>query len=234
MASTKARKTVRDIKRHHNKLLLARSAMRAHFLILRTNKKTKAHTPEGFYGFKAEDVIELYVRKVGYGAGLWFRLKDGRVFDAFGKRSGRTARYIPKPIPNTPVRRIIPDDASQIPMVTPDRLWHPQSHSLSWRGTAMAKISDLPRHAIPDEVLRNIAHETMHRHFRALSDKGKNRGAGTPEKFYGFRAGDVDEMHFHKHGFGEGVWYRLKDGRVIDALGNASEPERLWYTKKAN
>jgi hypothetical protein len=74
----------------------------------------------------------------------------------------------------------------------------------------------------------------MNAHFSRLFSKGKNRGAETPEQFYGFRPEDVDEMHFHKQGFGKGVWYRVKDGRVIDALGRPSERERHWYAPKAN
>ena len=57
----------------------------------------------------------------------------------------------------------------------------------------------------------------MHAHFGRLWETGKAGKARTPEEFYGFRPKDVVEMHFHKHGFGRGVWYRLKDGRVIEA-----------------
>ena len=98
----------------------------------------------------------------------------------------------------------------------------------------MSTISQLPRHAIPDSVMRTIADETMKAHFRILCSKAKNCGAETPEQFYGFKPDDVDEMHFHKQGFGKGVWYRLKDGRVIDALGNPSEVERHWYVPTSN
>ncbi|MCU1336049.1 MAG: hypothetical protein JWO19_1630, partial [Bryobacterales bacterium] len=64
--------------------------MRAHFVVLRTQGMTAAPTPEAFYGFRAANVIELHFRKRGAGRGLWYRLKDGRVIDAFGKRALRS------------------------------------------------------------------------------------------------------------------------------------------------
>jgi hypothetical protein len=98
----------------------------------------------------------------------------------------------------------------------------------------MPTIAETPRQLIPDAVIRGIAHQTMTVNFQVLRGKGKHRGAQTPEQFYGFRPEDVEEMHFYKQGFGEGVWYRLKGGRVINVLGKASEPERHWYTLQAN
>lgn len=86
---------------------------------------------------------------------------------------------------------------------------------------------------IPDELLHTVARETMREHFLRLKSRGKTT-AQAPEQFYGFRPEDVIEMHFHKQGFGRGVWYRLKDGRVIDALGRKSEPERNWYVSSAH
>lgn len=78
------------------------------------------------------------------------------------------------------------------------------------------------------EDMRRLAGDAMHRQFLHLWNKGKTR-ARTPEAFYGFRAEDVTEMYAHKHGAGYGAWFRLKDGRVIDALGKPSERERAWY-----
>src|SRR5260370_41088690 len=86
-----------------------------------------------------------------------------------------------------------------------------------------------PRNRIlPDEVLHTVARETMREHFQALRSKGRT-DVRTPEEFYGFTPKHVAEIHFHKQGFGRGVWYRLKDGRVIDALGKLSERDRYWY-----
>ena len=229
----KVRQLARDRLRREKIQLLAGSAMRANYVIFRTNGKTAARSVEDFYGFKPEDVRQVYARKIGHGAGLWFRLKDGRVVDAVGKPSDRNhARYVIKPLPNTPPGGRIPTASKRTP-VNANRSWHsPGPHPQ--QAPATIKIGELPRHAIPDDVFWEIAHKTMNAHFKALSAKGKNRGASTPESFYGFRAQDVDEMHFRKHGFGRGVWYRLKDGRVIDALAKPSEPGRHWYAAKLN
>jgi hypothetical protein len=86
---------------------------------------------------------------------------------------------------------------------------------------------------IPDDELHEVARETMQAHLHRLRVTGKTE-AHEPEEFYGFRAEDVTEMHFHKHGIGRGVWYRLKDGRVIDAIGKPSEPDRIWYVSPAH
>lgn len=63
--------------------------MRAHVLVLRTRSMTKARTPKEFYGFRAEDVECLHFWKRRHGAGLWFRLKDGRVVDSLRQPSER-------------------------------------------------------------------------------------------------------------------------------------------------
>jgi len=45
---------------------------------------TDAPTPEDFYHFKSTDVKTTHHHKQGKGVGLWFRLRDGRVFDTLG------------------------------------------------------------------------------------------------------------------------------------------------------
>jgi hypothetical protein len=50
----------------------------------RTQGMTKAATPEDFYGFEATEVKATHHHKQGKGVGLWFRLRDGRVFDMLG------------------------------------------------------------------------------------------------------------------------------------------------------
>jgi hypothetical protein len=75
---------------------------------------------------------------------------------------------------------------------------------------------------------RQMIGNTMHAHYVVIRTKRKTR-ARTAEEFYGFREVDVVEMFFYKHGFGSGVWYRLKDGRVIDAFGKPSRRDRAWY-----
>ena len=63
--------------------------MHAHFLVMRTMRRTRARTCREFYGFRASDVIMMHLQKQGSGSGLWFRLKDGRVIDALGRPSHR-------------------------------------------------------------------------------------------------------------------------------------------------
>jgi hypothetical protein len=80
--------------------------------------------------------------------------------------------------------------------------------------------------------IRWMAHASMRAYFVVLKTNGKTR-ASTPETFYGFQAADVLEMYFHKRGSGNGLWYRLKDGRIIDALGKPSRRARSWYSARA-
>jgi hypothetical protein len=47
-------------------------------------------TPEDFYGFKITDIECVHQRLAGVGAGIWFRLRDGRVFDMFARESTPT------------------------------------------------------------------------------------------------------------------------------------------------
>jgi hypothetical protein len=47
----------------------------------RTHGATDAPTPEEFYGFTSTEVRVTHHHKQGKGPGLWFRLRDGRVYD---------------------------------------------------------------------------------------------------------------------------------------------------------
>lgn len=58
--------------------------MQKYWQSARTQGATDAPTPEDFYGFEAADVKATHHHKQGKGVGLWFRLRDGRVFDKFG------------------------------------------------------------------------------------------------------------------------------------------------------
>lgn len=71
------------------KLNTIKRMMRAYFVVLRTFGKIDAPTPEAFYGFHATDVYEMHFYKAGVGRGIWYRLKDGRVFDSLGRPSRR-------------------------------------------------------------------------------------------------------------------------------------------------
>jgi hypothetical protein len=84
---------------------MAENAMRAYHVVLRTKGRTATRTPEALYGFRAQDVVEMYSQKKGVGPGLWYRLKDGRVIDAFGKRSSRTRSwYVLMHVPRSPIK----------------------------------------------------------------------------------------------------------------------------------
>ena len=63
--------------------------MRAYFVVLRTLGRTDAATPEELYGFRASDVSEMHFYKAGAGRGVWYRLKNGLVFDSLGRPSRR-------------------------------------------------------------------------------------------------------------------------------------------------
>jgi hypothetical protein len=93
----------------------------------------------------------------------------------------------------------------------------------------MPALAKLRPRVISDEELRGIVWKAMQEHFASLCSKGRTGDAATPQEFYGFQPEDVAELHFHQHGVGRGVWYRLKDGRVIDALGKPAHNERHWY-----
>jgi len=60
---------------------IAEDAMEAFALLL---SKDMQVTVEQFYGFAPAEVSDIHLRKNGHGTGLWFRLRDGRVFDLRG------------------------------------------------------------------------------------------------------------------------------------------------------
>lgn len=68
----------------------------------------------------------------------------------------------------------------------------------------------------------------MQRQFDKLRQRRAIRAA-TPEELFGFRAEDVVKVYLHKRGFGRGLWFRLNDGRVLDAKGRPTHSERHWY-----
>ncbi|MCU1336658.1 MAG: hypothetical protein JWO19_2239 [Bryobacterales bacterium] len=74
-----------------------------------------------------------------------------------------------------------------------------------------------------------IVDNAMRAHFLVLRTQGRTADARTAEEFYGFRARDVIEMHFEKRGAGRGLWFRLRTGRVINAVGKATTRARSLY-----
>jgi len=53
-----------------------------------------------------------------------------------------------------------------------------------------------------------------------------------PVRFYGFTAAEVIGLHFWKRHAAESVWFRLRDGRVIDSDGNPSESDLSHYVRE--
>jgi hypothetical protein len=65
---------------------VAQMAMDRHFSARKGLGLTQAATKEEFYGFRAADVVLVHAHKNGVGAGPFFRLSDGRVFDVAAQR----------------------------------------------------------------------------------------------------------------------------------------------------
>jgi hypothetical protein len=54
--------------------------------------------------------------------------------------------------------------------------------------------------------------------------------AQTKEEFYGFTCGDIEALHSRKLGLqGVSLFFRLRDGRVIDGFGRPHEPDPALY-----
>ena len=60
------------------------------------------------------------------------------------------------------------------------------------------------------------------------------RGEIDPIVFFGFRPEDVMGIHTHKTGVGEGVWFRLNDGRVFNRYGGIDDPNPALYDATEN
>ena len=66
---------------------IIRIIMDTRFHELRESNLTRAANPQSLYSFSPEDVALIHFSKQGAGSGIWFRLEDVRVFDAYGKPS---------------------------------------------------------------------------------------------------------------------------------------------------
>jgi hypothetical protein len=65
--------------------VVVRAVMHTQFQELKRVKGTHAHTADEHYSFRAEDVEDMYFNRGGVGKGVWFRLRDGRIFDVSGE-----------------------------------------------------------------------------------------------------------------------------------------------------
>jgi hypothetical protein len=49
------------------------------------------------------------------------------------------------------------------------------------------------------------------------------------KQFFGFAPQDVEGIHTHKTDEGDGVWFRLKDGRVFNRFGKPAAADTALY-----
>jgi len=61
--------------------------------------------------------------------------------------------------------------------------------------------------------------------------KNTNDDTAYIKQFFGFLPQDVEGIHTHKDGEGDGVWFRLKDGRVFDKQGRPWSANHALYDK---
>lgn len=51
----------------------------------------------------------------------------------------------------------------------------------------------------------------------------------TCESVFGFTLAEIEGVHTYKTGVGGGMWFRLKDGRVIAGPGEEDDPDPALY-----
>ena len=78
-----------------------------------------------------------------------------------------------------------------------------------------------------------VYRDFMWKHWQRAVKFGDTKAA-TPESYFGFNAFDVAELHFHMIGKGDGLWFRLKDGRVIDCEGETCPSDTSLYDQTVN
>ncbi|MEZ0262818.1 MAG: hypothetical protein ACAH80_17565 [Alphaproteobacteria bacterium] len=79
---------------------------------------------------------------------------------------------------------------------------------------------------LPPEKIHAIATEAMTAFYILYC----RRKAKSMRQFYGFLPQDVVDLHFHKKGYGDGLWFRVCDGRVFDHRGKTSENSFEMYS----
>jgi hypothetical protein len=82
-------------------------------------------------------------------------------------------------------------------------------------------------------ITASVYRECMWKHWRRAVKFGNTKTA-TPEAYFGFSAFDVAELHFQMVGQGDGLWFRLKDGRVIDRHGKPCASDASLYDQSVN
>jgi len=86
------------------------------------------------------------------------------------------------------------------------------------------------------QSLQRCCEEKMQHWFLVSKGLGITRAqtARTKEEFYGFRASDVVRTHWWLAGFGGCLFFRLRDGRVIDTAGRRHDPNPEMYDQTIN
>lgn len=80
------------------------------------------------------------------------------------------------------------------------------------------------------EILRSILLESWE---ESLIEPDNN-GNIKPEQLFPFHVHEILGIHTHKIGVGDGVFFRLKDGRVFDRYGEEQEPDQTLYDTVSN
>ena len=70
--------------------------------------------------------------------------------------------------------------------------------------------------------------EVMDKHFRIAQGLGLT-GARSTEEFFGFDCNHVAGFHYHRQGYGSGLFFRLHDGRVFDVMARPHDPDPAYY-----
>ncbi len=82
--------------------------------------------------------------------------------------------------------------------------------------------------ALTDPALLRACEFTMEKWYLMSKGLGLTE-ARSKEEFYGFRASEIAEVHCRVMGFGDTVFFRLRDGRVFDVAARQHNPDPTLY-----
>jgi len=90
------------------------------------------------------------------------------------------------------------------------------------------KIAIETEEAFYTEALQRQCDITMEKWFAMSKGLGVTE-ARTKEEFYGFRASEIVDVFTHLMGYGDSVFFRLRNGRVFDVRGREQNPDPMLY-----